>query len=189
MGLLSRLFGKTPRISVLEVLAEKPNHPFTVAQIRDYSRISKRESYLILRRLASEGLVVKTNDLDQNESYRLNSNDLRSKILVELLPLINLGELESQIKFEKQIPDSELLPESILSKQLISPRVTRIFVSLGSSVPATGLLYGRNQIMESIVAQRGISGENPFNFRASSEGGEAWSREKIVSVAQHAASA
>lgn len=115
MGLFTKLFGKSPRISVLEVFATYPRRKLSVAETRIESGISKRESYLLLRMLEREGLIVKTSKKGDIESYKLNDNDLRSRMLSWLIPIINLGELEAQMKFQDGIPNSELLPESFLN--------------------------------------------------------------------------
>ncbi len=186
MGLLSRLFGKTPRISVLEVLAEKPESLFSVSQIRKYSEISKRESYLVLRRLASEGLVIRTNKNSENESYKLNTNDLRSSVLVELLPLVNIGELEAQMKLERGLPHSELLPESIMNHKVWRAKPIELHISIYPTVNAASTII--RQLMEQNQKSTTLS-EWSVVSRNISEGGESWKAKKQPITASPVASA
>lgn len=189
MGLFTRLFGNTPRIAVLEVFAELPDSILTVSQLRKYAGVSKRESYLILRKLASDGLVTKVSKKKESESYKLNPNDLRARSLVDLISLINLGELESQMKYDMGQPDKEILKGGFLQQSQFKERTIRVSISLAP----LGLVSGTSVIVNPSFSRENRA-ERAFIEKQESKsivhkGGELWEQRKKFSPAPQVASA
>ena len=189
MGLFTRLFGKVPRIAVLEVFAELPDSILTVSQVRKYAGVSKRESYLILRKLASDGLVAKVTKRDEDESYKLNQNDLRARLLVDLIPLINLGELESQIKHDMRLPDTEVLKGGFLQQPQVKERPIRVSIF----PPPLGLALGTSTVRNSSPPKNPRGRWAPFeeidSISNTYTGGELWEQKMKFSTAPQVASA
>ena len=50
MGAFSDIFGKVPKVLILEMFAENPNDELTVKDIIDQTGVSKRGTYLILKK-------------------------------------------------------------------------------------------------------------------------------------------
>lgn len=102
MGAFSDIFGKVPKVLILEMFAENPNDELTVKDIIDQTGVSKRGTYLILKKFKEVGLLTKISGRPQK--YMLNRNDLRALTLIRAEPLLIMGKLEYEIKLDDNIP-------------------------------------------------------------------------------------
>ena len=102
MGAFSEIFGKVPRVLILEMFSEEPDDELTVKDIIEQTGISKRGAYLIIRKFLNEGLLVESGI--RPKKYMLNYNDLRARTLINAEPLLIMGKLEYELKVDKNIP-------------------------------------------------------------------------------------
>lgn len=116
VGAFVSLFGRIPRLAVLEAFAENPDDSLSAPEIEDITGVSRRAAYLIIRHYLSVGVLVRDATAEgRADKYQLNSNDVRGRSLELLDRLITLGTLESVMKRESGISQSEPLPGGLLS--------------------------------------------------------------------------
>jgi hypothetical protein len=127
MGVFADLFsaGNRPlaRVSVIEAFAENPDTRFTAPEIIKMSGVSRRATYYIIENLVREGLLQKTTEKNGKKkvrSYSLNNGDLRAVVLKQTEALLAIGKIEAQIKMDNNIPLTETLPMSLLSRPAVS---------------------------------------------------------------------
>ncbi len=102
MGAFSDIFGKVPKVLILEMFAENPDDELTVKDVIDQTGVSKRGAYLIIKKFKDTGLLTKIPG--RPEKYMLNHNDLRALTLIKAEPLLIMGKLEYEIKMDDNIP-------------------------------------------------------------------------------------
>ncbi len=112
MGAFSDIFGKVPKVLILETLAENSDDELAIRDIIDETGVSKRGVYLIIRNFMKEGLVLESGK--RPKKYKLNKKDLRAITLIRTEPLLIMGKLEYELKLDKNIPLNEVYPESYL---------------------------------------------------------------------------
>ncbi len=102
MGAFSEIFGKVPKVLILETLTENSDDELTIREIIDETNVSKRGTYLIIEKLVKEGLVIENGT--RPKRYTLNKNDLRALTLINAEPLLIQGKLEYELKIDDNIP-------------------------------------------------------------------------------------
>ncbi len=102
MGAFSEIFGKVPKVLILEMFSEEPDEELTVRDVIDQTGISKRGAYLIIKKFVNEGLLVESGT--RPKKYMLNYNDLRARTLINAEPLLIMGKLEYELKVDENIP-------------------------------------------------------------------------------------
>ncbi len=112
MGAFSDIFGNVPKVLILETLAENSDDNLTIRDIIEETSVSRREVYLLIRRLVKDGLVLESGN--RPKKYKLNANDLRAITLIRAEPLLIMGKLEYELKIDDNIPVNEPYPESYL---------------------------------------------------------------------------
>ncbi len=111
MGTFTNLFGKSPRVVVVEAFAENPDEDLSVPEIVRISGVSKRAAYIHVRHLLDEGIIKKHRKSGKCWYYKFNENDPRGEALAYLDSALALGFLEQQIKRDEGIsPDAPLSP-------------------------------------------------------------------------------
>ena len=122
MGAFNDLFAprgrRIPQISVLETMAEYANQPLTAREVIEMSGVSRRGAYLILQRYIDDGILLRfpAEPGKKGVRYGLNPNDVRARTLKMLEPLLIIGALESEIKRDEGLPQTEMLGISILNQ-------------------------------------------------------------------------
>jgi hypothetical protein len=101
MGAFSDIFGKVPKVLILEMFAENPNDELTIRDIIDQTEVSKRGAYLIVKKFEKTGILIELPG--KPKKYILNHNDLRAKTLINAEPLLILGKLEYELKLDDNI--------------------------------------------------------------------------------------
>ena len=109
MGSITSVLGTSPRVAIIEVFSENPEEEFSVPEIVDASRISKRGAYIHVRKLLEEGIVRRSRKEGKCWYYRINENDPRGQVLPFLESVFTLGRLEREIKRDEGIPAEEPL--------------------------------------------------------------------------------
>jgi len=89
------------------------------------SGVSRRGAYLILQRYIDDGILLRfpAEPGKKGVRYGLNPNDVRAKTLKALEPLLAIGQLESEIKRDEGLPQTEMLGISILNRTSEADRV------------------------------------------------------------------
>ncbi len=118
MGVYSDIFGKVPRVLLLEMFAENPDDELTASDIIEETGISKRETYLLLEKFVKEGLIVSKDG--RPKKYRLNKNDLRAKVLENTESLLIMGKIEAELKIDEHIKLSDPYPEESYENKIFS---------------------------------------------------------------------
>jgi len=108
MGAFSDIFGNVPKVLILETLAENSDDDLTIRDIIEETGVSKREVYLIMRKLVKEGLVLESGG--RPKKYKLNTMDLRAITLIRAEPLLIMGKLEYELKIDDNIHKNEQQP-------------------------------------------------------------------------------
>lgn len=115
MGNLVNLFGKSPRVAILEAFAEDPGIEFSAPEIARETGISRRGAYIHMRKLLREGVIVPSRKEGKGWYYRLNQNDRRAEVLPYLESVVTLGRIERAIKVDEGIPLDAPLPRGVPS--------------------------------------------------------------------------
>lgn len=111
MGSITALLGKYPRVAIIEVLSESPDEEFSVPEIVQETRISKRGAYIHVKKLLEEGIIRKSRKEGKGWYYRINENDPRGQVLPFLESVFTIGRLEREIKRDQGIPIEEPLEQ------------------------------------------------------------------------------
>lgn len=121
MGAFTNLFKignrKIPRILILEAFAENPDDILSAPDIIKMTGVSRRAVYMIINDLANDGILVKVpkEKGKRTQYYGLNPNDARAANLSLIERLLSLGSIESRVKEDQGMPQSAILPNSILT--------------------------------------------------------------------------
>jgi len=115
MGSLVDLFGKSPRVAILEAFAEDPDIEFSAPEIARETGVSRRGVYIHLRKLLREGVLIPSQKVGKGWYYRLNRNDRRGEILPLLDSVVTLGRIERSIKVDEGISLDAPLPWAVRS--------------------------------------------------------------------------
>jgi DNA-binding transcriptional ArsR family regulator len=118
MGTFTNLFGFYPRVAILEVLTENEDTSLSAPEIMEMTGVSRGAVYYSLPKLVEDGLVVKDEESRRPKKFILNHNDVRAMILPYLDHILTIGQIEASLKEDKNIPQKELLPSSILTSKL-----------------------------------------------------------------------
>lgn len=103
MGAFTRLFGKSPRVVLVEAFAENPDDELSVPEIVALTDVSRRAAYMHIQTLVKEGILIKSGKKGKCQYYRFNEVDPRGEALVFLENILILGDLESRIKRDEGI--------------------------------------------------------------------------------------
>jgi hypothetical protein len=143
MGLFKDLFGKSPRVAVVEAFSENPSYDLSVPDIIKMSGICKRSIYTHIRKLINEGILIKT---DKKEGkclyYKFNPIDPRGEALIFLENVLKMGTIEKELKISEGIPLTMPLPSEkypIIRWKIHSCEENSIHTSIGGT-PVTGTL-------------------------------------------------
>ncbi len=109
MGAFSDIFGKVPGVLLMEMFTENADDELTANDIIEQTGISKRETYLLLKKFVKEGLIVVKNI--RPKRYKLNKNDLRSSVLENAESLLIIGKIEAELKIDDRIKLSDPYPK------------------------------------------------------------------------------
>lgn len=123
MGSFSSIFGKLPKVLVLEAFAEDPEEQYSAPEIMRITGISRRAAYLIIQHFLKEGLLNFSERKRGTKYYRLNPSDLRAVILTRLEPILTMGGIEKDLKIEEQIPLTEKYPNSYIFDLIQPPKL------------------------------------------------------------------
>ena len=119
MVAFSSIFGETARVKIVETLAENSGEPMTVREIKDTAGVSRMEAHLVVRKLTSEGIITEIpSEGREGKRYSPNLNDIRGKALPFLEKIFTLAALESEMKADENIAQSEPLPTGFLTEHL-----------------------------------------------------------------------
>lgn len=110
-GGFTKLFGHVPKVAIIEAFAQNFDFELTATEIQEISGISRRATYLIISKLVKDGLLLEKKT--RPKLFSLNMNDIRAKTLAIVEPMLELGDLESLMKYEIGIPQSSRLPDGI----------------------------------------------------------------------------
>ena len=81
MGSFTKTFGGSARVRIIDVFAENPEDDLSAPRIMEMTGISRRNVYLVLEALMTEGILVKGRRIGKCDHYLLNPSDLRSRNL------------------------------------------------------------------------------------------------------------
>lgn len=101
MGAFSDIFGKVPKVLLLEMFAENPDDELTASDVIYQTEISKRAVYYLLQKYVDEGLIISIKG--RPNKFRLNYNDLRALALKQMEPVMIMGKLEAELKIDQNI--------------------------------------------------------------------------------------
>src|SRR2546427_12524707 len=95
---LTELFGDSPRVRLLDFLADHVDFDYTITQMSEFAGVSRPALYGLVERLAKEGLISMTRTAGDSRFYRLNLEDPRGLSMLRLA-LSGPNELRESGKF------------------------------------------------------------------------------------------
>jgi len=110
MGSFTNLFGKSPRVVVVEAFAENPESELSVPEIQRISGKNKRSLYAHIEKLLHEGIIIKKRKEGKCQFFGFNPEDPRGEALIFLESMLVKGNLEQQIKKDEGIPFDKPFP-------------------------------------------------------------------------------
>jgi hypothetical protein len=105
---------KLPRVSVIEAFVENPEYQLSAPDVERITGVSRRAAYYIIQQLVGEGILVKRPRLIRPQQYGLNEKDIRTNSLIQVERLLTIGKLESEIKKDRGLEQSDFLAGSLL---------------------------------------------------------------------------
>ncbi len=71
----TEVFGRSPRVRLLEFLADHIDFDYTVSQLREFTGISRPTIYNLLKELGKEGMVAPTRVVGDSPFFKLNMDN------------------------------------------------------------------------------------------------------------------
>lgn len=124
MGTFVKLFGRSPRVAIVEAFSENPDDDLSVPEIVKITGISRRAVYMHVRKMLKEGLIVTSRKVGKGLYFKFNSEDPRGEALAQLESVLTLGNIEQKIRKDEGIPASAPFPRK--SKQKTNGNKTAI---------------------------------------------------------------
>lgn len=81
---LTYLFGHSPRVELLEVLATYSEDDVTIPFLAEHSRMSIATAYKYMERLEREGLVIRTTKKGATQYYTLNLENEQATLIAHI---------------------------------------------------------------------------------------------------------
>jgi hypothetical protein len=118
MGTLVKLFGKSPRVRIVEAFSENPEEEFSAPEIELITGVARRSAYTHMEKLTSDGLIIKTKKVGKCNYYMLNKADTRGKYLPMFESIFTMGNIENAIKRDIGLTHRDPFPyDSIYSER------------------------------------------------------------------------
>lgn len=133
---LSNLFGKSPRLKIMETLAENVGEDISVPYIADITGVAKSTIYAHIYNLVGEGIVKETRKMGKTQFYQLNDEEERAKMVIMLESLTVSNHLAKVIR---KTGEKTFFDEIEESRIPIVPREREILEELRFA-PTTELL-------------------------------------------------
>lgn len=73
----TELFGSSPRVKLLDFLADHIDYDYTISEMNEFTAISRPTLYKVVEELVQDGLIVMTRTVGDSRFYRLNLQNPR----------------------------------------------------------------------------------------------------------------
>jgi predicted transcriptional regulator len=110
MGTFVKLFGRSPRVAIIEAFSENPDSDLSVPEVVRISGISRRAVYMHVRKMLKEGILIKTKKVGKGLYFKFNSEDPRGEALAYLESVLTLGSIEHNIRRDENTPAGAHIP-------------------------------------------------------------------------------
>jgi len=127
--MFTEIFGHSPRVILLDFLAEHVDYDYTISQIQEFTEISRPTLYRLIGELEAEKMISLTREVGASRFYRLNTQNEKVIGMFQLeFEAINKGLLEqSSVSTRAASPHSIERPAR--RDSLRRPRSTALLVS------------------------------------------------------------
>jgi len=82
--MLTDLFGDSPRVRLLDFLADHVDFDYTLTQMHRFARVSRPTLYRLVAALEKEGLVVRTREVGGSHFFRLATENPKVVAMLQL---------------------------------------------------------------------------------------------------------
>lgn len=102
------IFGNTPRVRLLDFLADHPDFDYTISQVAEFADIARPTVYKLVAELQSQGMLTFTRSVGDSKFYRLN---LANPRIVSMLQ-VDFESINKELVATayEDMPDSEREP-------------------------------------------------------------------------------
>ena len=78
------IFGNTPRVRLLDFLADHPDFDYTISQMAEFADIARPTVYKLVAELQSQDMLTFTRSVGDSKFYRLNLSNPRIVSMVQV---------------------------------------------------------------------------------------------------------
>ena len=75
--MFTEIFGNSPRVRLLDFLADHVDFDYTISQINDFTGISRPTLYKLISKLEADGILAFTREVGDSRFYRMNLDNPR----------------------------------------------------------------------------------------------------------------
>ena len=104
--MFTEIFGDSPRVRLLDFLADHVDYDYTISQIQGFTDISRPTLYRLIAELETEKMISLTREVGASKFYGLNTQD--EKVI-------------GMLQF-----DFEAINKSLLAQSAVSPRAASV---------------------------------------------------------------
>lgn len=134
MGAFTDLMGNSPRVAILEAFAENPDDVLSAPEIELITGISRRAVYYSLKKFVEDGILEILQTERKGNFYRLNENDLRAQLLPTIEHILVAGSLESDIKRDFGIKQTDIWESSLLIQYSIDQTIQGVRSAITTNI-------------------------------------------------------
>lgn len=73
--MFTEVFGNSPRVKLLDFLADHTEFDYTVSQLEELAEISRPTIYKLIEELVADGFIVPTREVGTSHFFRLNTGN------------------------------------------------------------------------------------------------------------------
>ena len=81
--MFTELFGSSPRVKLLDFLADHVDFDYTLSQMQQFTAISRPTLYRLVPELEKDGIILFTRQVGGSRFYRLNVDDSRVSSMLQ----------------------------------------------------------------------------------------------------------
>ena len=127
--MFTEIFGHSPRVKLLDFLADHVDYDYTISQIQEFTEISRPTLYRLIGELEAENMISLTREVGASRFYGLNTQNEKVIGMFQLeFEAINKG-LREQSSVSTRAASAQSIESPTRRDSLRRPRSTALLMS------------------------------------------------------------
>ncbi|SRR5713226_2697559 len=127
--MFTEIFGHSPRVKLLDFLADHVDYDYTISQIQEFTEISRPTLYRLIGELEAENMISLTREVGASRFYGLNTQNEKVIGMFQLeFEAINKG-LREQSSVSSRAAYAQSIESPTRRDSLRRPRSTALLMS------------------------------------------------------------